>query len=175
MRTATGRAAAPPSSSRSLDGARGAGAGARGAAGRDGADAVAPRSSAPVLLVEDHADTAQTLSTLLRAAGWTVVSVETASAALEVARNTRLCLVVSDLSLPDGDGCDLLPLLHQLDPSLPAIAMTGHGMDADISRTRRQAMRVTSSSRSRSPRCWKRCASSSILTAPVRPRRRHLT
>jgi CheY-like chemotaxis protein len=100
------------------------------------ADATAPRSSAPVLLVEDHADTAQTLSTLLRAAGWTVVTVETASAALEVARNTRLCLVVSDLSLPDGDGCDLLPLLHQEHPALPAIAMTGHGMDADISRTR---------------------------------------
>ena len=99
-------------------------------------DAMAPRSSAPVLLVEDHADTAQTLSTLLRAAGWTVVSVETASAALEAARSTRLCLVVSDLSLPDGDGCDLLPLLHQVDPSLPAIAMTGHGMDTDLSRTR---------------------------------------
>jgi PAS domain S-box-containing protein len=100
------------------------------------ADATAPHSSAPVLLVEDHADTAQTLSTLLRAAGWAVVTVETAAAALEAARTTRLCLVVSDLSLPDGDGCDLLPLLHQEDPSLPAIAMTGHGMDADMSRTR---------------------------------------
>ncbi len=100
------------------------------------ADATAPPSNAPVLLVEDHADTAQTLSTLLRAAGWTVVAVETASAALEVVRSTRLCLVVSDLSLPDGDGCDLLPLLHQEDPSLPAIAMTGHGMDTDLSRTR---------------------------------------
>ncbi len=100
------------------------------------ADPTAPPSNAPVLLVEDHADTAQTLSTLLRAAGWTVVAVETASAALEVARSTRLCLVVSDLSLPDGDGCDLLPLLHQEDPSLPAIAMTGHGMDTDLSRTR---------------------------------------
>lgn len=98
--------------------------------------ASAHRASAPVLLVEDHADTAQTLSTLLRAAGWTVVAVETASAALDAARSSRLSLVVSDLSLPDGDGCDLLPLLRQQDPSLPAIAMTGHGMDTDLSRTR---------------------------------------
>lgn len=100
------------------------------------ADAPVPRSRAPVLLVEDHADTAQTLATLLRAAGWTVVTAETASAALDVARGTRLCLVVSDLSLPDGDGCDLLPLLRAADPSLPAIAMTGHGMDTDLTRTR---------------------------------------
>ena len=95
------------------------------------------RASGRVLVVEDHVDTAQTLGTLLAAAGWQVTAADTAAAAAEAVRAQRFDLVLSDLSLPDGDGCDLLQLLRQQGCEAPAIAMTGHGMDADQERTQR--------------------------------------
>jgi PAS domain S-box-containing protein len=94
------------------------------------------RSSGRVLLVEDHVDTAHTLGTLLRVAGWQVEAAPTAAAAVDAAAAGGFDLLVSDLSLPDGDGCELLMLLRQRGFTPPAIAMTGHGMDADQARTR---------------------------------------
>nr|MCU0952575.1 ATP-binding protein [Burkholderiaceae bacterium] len=95
------------------------------------------RAPGRVLVVEDHADTAQTLGTLLAAAGWQVTAAATAAAAVDAVRTQQFDMVLSDLSLPDGDGCELLQLLRELGCAAPAIAMTGHGMDTDQERTQR--------------------------------------
>jgi PAS domain S-box-containing protein len=87
-----------------------------------------------VLLAEDHISTRQTLTTLLTRRGLNVHGVGSCVEAL--AWTGAVDLLISDLGLPDGDGCDLLLNLRQRQPTLPAIALSGYGMDADRARTR---------------------------------------
>jgi len=90
-----------------------------------------------VLLVEDHSDTAEQLSRLLRAAGHDVTSAGTIREAQELIaaaeqQNPRgFHILISDLGLPDGSGHDLMRDLvrhHQI----PGIALSGYGMNEDI-------------------------------------------
>jgi len=46
----------------------------------------------------------------------------------------RFDVVLCDLGLPDGDGCDLLAELFLIRP-VPALAITGYGMPHDLQRT----------------------------------------
>jgi len=85
-----------------------------------------------VLLVEDHADTAQAMSDLLTALGHRVTMVGTVASALDAARSGEtIDFVVSDLGLPDGDGHDLMRELASRH-GLRGIAMSGYGMEEDI-------------------------------------------
>jgi PAS domain S-box-containing protein len=88
-----------------------------------------------VLLVEDHADTAQAMSDLLTALGHRVTVVGTVTAALDAARTGEpIDFVVSDLGLPDGDGHDLMRELAGKH-GLRGIALSGYGMEEDIRRS----------------------------------------
>jgi PAS domain S-box-containing protein len=85
-----------------------------------------------VLLVEDHADTAQAMSDLLSALGHRVTVVGTVAAALDIAGTGEpIDLVVSDLGLPDGNGHDLMRELAGRH-GLRGIALSGYGMEEDI-------------------------------------------
>jgi CheY-like chemotaxis protein/nitrogen-specific signal transduction histidine kinase len=85
-----------------------------------------------VLVVEDHHDTAQALRELLEQWGYRVrLAHSVAEAVREAAYGCDV--VLSDLSLPDGSGYELLALLP---PGLPALAMSGFGSDADLVRSR---------------------------------------
>ncbi|MEO5721515.1 MAG: response regulator, partial [Chthoniobacterales bacterium] len=44
--------------------------------------------------------------------------------------------LISDLGLPDQNGFDLLRQIHALQPTLPAIALSGYGMDEDVKRAK---------------------------------------
>jgi CheY-like chemotaxis protein len=79
-----------------------------------------------VLVVDDHFNTTYALSRLLVREGYRVHAVTSAADALDVARQERFDLLVSDLDLPGRNGCDLLRKLRRLYP-IPAIAITGHG------------------------------------------------
>jgi PAS domain S-box-containing protein len=85
-----------------------------------------------VLLVEDHADSAEALCILLESEGYRVhVATSIADA---VARAEGECdVLVSDLQLPDGSGH---ALLQRLPRPLPAIAVSGHGAPEDVKRSR---------------------------------------
>jgi signal transduction histidine kinase/CheY-like chemotaxis protein len=101
------------------------------------AHGAAPRSLR-ILLVEDHADTAEALAELLRLGGHEVTVAATsaeARAAAERAGTGGFDLVVSDLGLPDGSGQDLMRHLSSR-YGLHGIALSGYGMDADIRRSR---------------------------------------
>ncbi len=86
-----------------------------------------------ILLVEDHKDSAEVMSRLLRDKGYSVETCATVADALAIASERRFNLVLSDIGLPDGTGVDLIKQLRQ-HSSIPAIALTGFGMDQDISR-----------------------------------------
>ena len=88
-----------------------------------------------LLLVEDHADTARLLERHLRRAGFAVTVAHNVSDGLAAAARDTFDVVVSDLGLPDGTGCDLIRGVRESRP-LPGIAMSGYGMDEDIRRSR---------------------------------------
>jgi PAS domain S-box-containing protein len=90
-----------------------------------------------ILLVEDHADTREALSELLRMYGHDVAVAGSIAAALAAAGAGHFDLVVSDLGLPDGSGLDLMPQIRALAPyELKGICLTGYGMEEDIRKSR---------------------------------------
>ena len=92
--------------------------------GRD----ASPSASLRILLVEDDETTLSLMARLLRRLGHVVTTASTLAGGLDAFETGEFDLVISDLGLPDGSGLDLL---RQIGPfrALPAIALTGHGMD----------------------------------------------
>ena len=84
-----------------------------------------------ILLVEDHADTSDAMSRLLRRIGHQVRTAGTLRAAVDAARSDPVDLVISDLGLPDGSGHDLMRMLRPLGP-VRGIALSGYGTDEDV-------------------------------------------
>jgi CheY-like chemotaxis protein len=90
----------------------------------DQQEEIVPKS-ATILLVEDDNDSLKVYAKILRMSGHIVHAANGYQMALDVAQRERVDVVVSDISLWDGDGCDLLKELQKLRP-LKAIAITGH-------------------------------------------------
>ena len=81
------------------------------------------------------------LARLLRMQGWQVETAGSVDEAVGKATAGRFDVLLCDLTLPDGDGCDLLERLLELPvvhPAVPmtAIAVTGHAFPQDIARSR---------------------------------------
>jgi DNA-binding response OmpR family regulator len=88
-----------------------------------------------VLLVDDHADTAELLRMLLSRRGFEVTTARSVASALVAAETSPIDVLVSDIGLADGNGCDLLRQLRALGP-LPAIALSGRDREADVQSAR---------------------------------------
>jgi CheY-like chemotaxis protein len=86
-----------------------------------------------ILIVEDHADTAQIFATLLRRAGHAVEVAAGYHEALRAAQTILPEVMVCDIGLPDGDGCDLLRELRQ-QFNLAGVAVTGYVQESDRQR-----------------------------------------
>jgi PAS domain S-box-containing protein len=89
-----------------------------------------------LLVIEDHAPTRATLKSLLERRNFEVFSAGNAVEARELVQRQPVDLVISDIGLPDVDGCTLMAELRSAHPLLPGIALSGYGMDEDIARTR---------------------------------------
>jgi PAS domain S-box-containing protein len=108
------------------------------------ASAAAPKNDCPeavaaelhILLVEDHADTAEAMADLLREMGHRVTVAHSVAAGLAAAERMggHLDLVLSDLGLPDGTGLDLMTQLHGR-YGVKGIALSGYGMEEDVRRS----------------------------------------
>jgi PAS domain S-box-containing protein len=105
---------------------------------------VPPRASVPhsarprvlrLLIVEDHEATRTVLSRLLTRRGHSVTTASTAREALTAFAAERFDAVISDLGLPDGSGLELMREIQRQRP-VPAIALSGYGMEEDIRQTR---------------------------------------
>ena len=83
-----------------------------------------------VLLVDDHADVLEAQARLLTERGATVVSVDSAEAALAVLADERFDVLLSDLGMPGMGGYELIRCIRQqlqLGPEvLPAAAVTAY-------------------------------------------------
>ena len=92
-----------------------------------------------ILVVDDHEDTVVALALLLRKDGHDVATAASAHDALKEASSGRpVDLLVSDIGLPDLDGCELLRRLRNLyQRDIPAVALTGHGEDHHVEQCRR--------------------------------------
>src|SRR4051812_31550873 len=93
-----------------------------------------PDPPPPVLLVGDDVDTREMYSVALGLIGFQTSEAGTAAEALAAARARRPDVVVTDLTLPDADGCDLCAQLSR-DPetrSVPTIALTGRSSEEDL-------------------------------------------
>ncbi|HKP46701.1 MAG TPA: PAS domain S-box protein [Pyrinomonadaceae bacterium] len=93
-----------------------------------------------ILVVDDSLETTDMLGRLLQLEGAFVQSARSGDEALELAKRQQFDLVVSDISMPEMDGYQLLKNLREL-PSMakvPAVALTGYGREADIARAREE-------------------------------------
>jgi CheY-like chemotaxis protein len=96
-------------------------------------------SNLNIVIVEDHNDARAYLGLFLERLGATVVAASNAFEGIEAVKNSRPNLVLSDISMPDRDGLDLLHDVRALGPdaggNVPVVAMT-----ALVSRTDRARM-----------------------------------
>jgi CheY-like chemotaxis protein len=106
-------------------------------------EAAAPRSfpsqgSLRVLIVEDNADTAQSLRELLELSGCTVQVAASGPAALAVAPRFRPEVVLCDIGLPGMDGYEVARQLRQnaITARARLVAVTGYGDDENRERAR---------------------------------------
>ncbi len=94
-----------------------------------------------VLLVEDHEPTRVTLELLLRRRNFEVASSDSLAGARALAECRKFDVLISDIGLPDGSGFDLMEEMKERHGML-GIALTGYGMEEDLSRSQRAGFTV---------------------------------
>ncbi|RAL22811.1 DNA-binding response regulator [Lujinxingia litoralis] len=82
---------------------------------------------ARILLVDDEVAHLKTLERLFKKEGYQVATAEGGQQALDLLREQRFELVLTDLMMPDIDGMDLLKLVQALQPQAEVILMTAFG------------------------------------------------
>jgi DNA-binding response OmpR family regulator len=84
-----------------------------------------------ILIVEDHQDTRRVLSTLLGRGDHEVITASGVGEALQLLRNMRVNVLLSDIGLADGDGLELVTKAKTLQPKLKAVALTARTTSND--------------------------------------------
>jgi PAS domain S-box-containing protein len=93
-----------------------------------------------ILVVDDSSETTEMLSRLLQMEGAYVQTARSGLEALQYAESRKFDLVISDISMPEMDGYQLLQKLREL-PSMvdvPVLALTGYGRTSDVNRARKE-------------------------------------
>lgn len=94
-----------------------------------------PRKPLRILYVEDHDDTCEVMSRMLRGFGYTVTCAGSVKAALHQVETEEFDLLISDIGLPDGSGLDVMRYVKSRQ-KLKGIALSGFGMEEDVRRSR---------------------------------------
>jgi len=91
-----------------------------------------------VLVVDDAADARRAVQEVLREFGAEVVLADSTAAALTALESGHIDVLVADIGMPYEDGYALINQVraHPRHRTLPAIALTAHGSDADRARIR---------------------------------------
>src|SRR2546427_12748047 len=85
-------------------------------------------SAETLLLVDDEDSDLERMRQVLLGAGYTVVKADTYQSALEVFEGHRhtVRVLVSDISLPGGNGCELALAIRHHKPDLRVLFVSGH-------------------------------------------------
>jgi CheY-like chemotaxis protein len=89
-----------------------------------------------ILVVEDHGDTLQALSRLLRHFGHEICVADGAQNARAMINSKEFDVVLCDIALPDGSGYDVVAHAKRKGP-VTAVALSGFAATDDIERGRR--------------------------------------
>lgn len=89
-----------------------------------------------ILMIEDNESNAYLARILLEQRGHEVTVVTTGTQGVALSLACRFDLVLLDLRLPDGDGCDFVPELAAPGGSrpTPVVAVSAHALPADRQR-----------------------------------------
>lgn len=86
-----------------------------------------------VLLVDDEAGIRTVLSVAIADAGYTVMTAENGTQALDILKQNDIQIIVTDIKMPGMDGLELLKHIKKDWPDAEVIMITGHGdMDSAI-------------------------------------------
>src|SRR2546427_13293813 len=80
-----------------------------------------------ILIVDDEAGIRESLAGVLTDEGYTVSSVESGEACLDVVKKTTFDVILLDIWLPGIDGLDALGKVRELDNPPEVIMISGHG------------------------------------------------
>ena len=87
-----------------------------------------PSSATPsILVVEDEAKMRRLLELNLGEEGYTVLIASDAEAGLNIIRQERISLVLTDLKLPGMDGLEFLQMVKRTNATIPVVVMTAYG------------------------------------------------
>ena len=89
-----------------------------------------------LLVVDDNADTVESLAMLLRLSGHAVQTANTGPAGLQIALSENLDVALLDIGLPAIDGYEMARRIRQQSDTPILIAMTGYGQPEDRERTK---------------------------------------
>jgi putative two-component system response regulator len=84
-----------------------------------------------ILVVDDDASIRIYLSALLKKRGFAVTACGSAEEAMSHIREEPVTVVLTDIKMPNVSGLELLHEIHQLNPEMPVILMTGNA-DIDL-------------------------------------------
>jgi len=84
-------------------------------------------ASTTILVADDDSGMRESLVRALRRDGFTVVTAEDGTAALEALRRTHVDLLVADLRMPGLDGLELQRAAKLLAPETEIVVISGHG------------------------------------------------
>ena len=80
-----------------------------------------------ILVVDDEKATLSMLSLLLDAYGYAVLTAENGESGLEIFRNERPSIVLTDIKMPGMDGIEMLQKIKEDDHDAEVIMITGQG------------------------------------------------
>jgi len=84
-----------------------------------------------ILVVDDEKNIRRTLALVLEAEGFTVIDAGTAEEGLDLLERRRVDMALFDVCLPGMDGISALKLIHEQEPELPVVMISGHASVRD--------------------------------------------
>ena len=86
-------------------------------------------AGAKLLVVDDNADTRQSMKLLLERAGYEVEVAQNGARAVEMQRSLAAEILITDIFMPELDGLETIERFRREFPAVKIIAMTGGGVN----------------------------------------------
>lgn len=82
---------------------------------------------ATILLIDDEASIRRTLKEILEFEKYQVLEAPDGFSAIDIFKKSAIDIVLLDIKMPKMDGLEVLDFLHEINPEVPVIMISGHG------------------------------------------------